>query len=311
MVFTTVLGQYHFQKENVKKVLTTLFFILCSAGTFSAYGSDKCDQSMIKRSSFYRFDSKMINPQHFEERILSLSEACEFLTEINKLYSFDNLSNKKIQFILNWDYSKKNASASFDTKEEQFTITFDGGLLNMTNFSKGALATIACHEVGHIIGGTPQTRGLLRKDFEEMNLSEGMSDYFATHKCLKKLYRNGILNEESSPKIARIDTICSTSLDYLECITVLNSSYDNFNSSNFNGENLNIPSGFIAEGNHLSGASMVGAYYPPHSCRFDVAISGYFCSESSDSVCGVDTLGNAIFSEREIKSSPPKCLLKY
>ena len=288
----------------------TIFIAFVVLNLNSASASENCKDLNIKRSNFLHRDAKWINPNHFEERALSLDDTCAFLGEINNIYPSSLAGSTKIKFILNWDYARANATASYDIDTDEYTITFDGGLLNLPFFTKGALATVACHEVGHIIAGTPKTRKKLRFDFKDMNLSEGMSDYFATHKCLKKLYSRGILKRKTIASTSRIDNICSNAKDYFECITVLSASYDNFRSSNKDNEDLSKPSTAVATGNYLSGASMIGAYYPTQSCRFDIAISGYFCSRENRLPCGVDILGNLVDLSREYKSTPPKCFLK-
>jgi hypothetical protein len=61
-----------------------------------------------------------------------------------------------------------------------------GGLARHDAITKDGFALVACHEVGHHIGGVPRY-----SDPQGRWASvEGQSDYFATTKCLRKLFMN-------------------------------------------------------------------------------------------------------------------------
>jgi len=55
-----------------------------------------------------------------------------------------------------------------------------GGFARYPGMTEGALTEIACHEVGHHLGGFPYYAG------SSMSV-EGQADYFATGSCMKKL----------------------------------------------------------------------------------------------------------------------------
>lgn len=59
------------------------------------------------------------------------------------------------------------------------TIFFGGGFLNQPEIDEDVLTLIICHEVGHTLGGAP---------FLGHRSIEGQSDYYATSKCLPRLW---------------------------------------------------------------------------------------------------------------------------
>ena len=83
-----------------------------------------------------------------------------------------------------WSDGTVNASANREGSD--YVINMYGGLARHQVITSDAFALVACHEVGHHIGGVPRytQRG------GEWASVEGQSDYFATSKCLRKLFMN-------------------------------------------------------------------------------------------------------------------------
>lgn len=83
-----------------------------------------------------------------------------------------------------WDDGTVNASANREGRN--YVINMFGGLARHDVITKDGFALVACHEVGHHIGGVPKY-----SDPQGRWASvEGQSDYFATTKCLRKLFMN-------------------------------------------------------------------------------------------------------------------------
>lgn len=61
-----------------------------------------------------------------------------------------------------------------------WNISMFGGLARHSAVTPDGFALVACHEIGHHIGGFPKSRGWAT--------NEGGSDYFATLKCLRLYY---------------------------------------------------------------------------------------------------------------------------
>ncbi|MBK25729.1 MAG: hypothetical protein CME70_17150 [Halobacteriovorax sp.] len=78
-----------------------------------------------------------------------------------------------------WHNSEVNAYA--ERQGSNFIIKMFGGLARHHVMTADGFALVACHEVGHHIGGAPKYPGTWAA-------SEGQSDYFANSKCLRKVF---------------------------------------------------------------------------------------------------------------------------
>lgn len=97
--------------------------------------------------------------------------------------------NKKMMISLDWDNNKVNAYASRDM-EDNLIITLTGGMVRHPKQSLEGLYLVLCHELGHYLGGAPKAfRG--RSSLRSWSSAEGQADYFATNKCMIKLYDQG------------------------------------------------------------------------------------------------------------------------
>lgn len=85
------------------------------------------------------------------------------------------------QLIVNrkWKDGKINASAG--KRGSTFLMNIYGGLGRYESITDDGFLLVLCHEVGHLIGGAPTYR-----PYNNVS-SEGQADYFATHKCFRKI----------------------------------------------------------------------------------------------------------------------------
>lgn len=77
-----------------------------------------------------------------------------------------------------WEDSRVNSYASRLLK--QWHVQILGGLARYPGMTPDALALVACHELGHHLGGVPRF-------FLNWASVEGEADYFATLKCLRQV----------------------------------------------------------------------------------------------------------------------------
>lgn len=115
----------------------------------------------------------------------SMTEA-EFLGSIERvsaIYSpiFESEYGSKLFVEARWDDATANAYASQSGKT--WKVAMFGGLARMAETTQDGFEAVICHEIGHHIGGAVKYPG-----GNEWASSEGQSDYFATSKCLKKVF---------------------------------------------------------------------------------------------------------------------------
>ncbi len=88
--------------------------------------------------------------------------------------------NRDLEVISAWRSAEVQAYASSNGKIDQVVV--NGGMARHPLMNRDALTLIICHELGHHIGGAPQAL------FFTGRTVEGQADYFATLKCLRRLF---------------------------------------------------------------------------------------------------------------------------
>ena len=81
-----------------------------------------------------------------------------------------------------WDDGTVNASAQRQGK--RYIINMYGGLARHETITMDGFALVACHEMGHHLGGAPKSSGWSGS----WASIEGQSDYYANLKCLRRVF---------------------------------------------------------------------------------------------------------------------------
>jgi hypothetical protein len=125
--------------------------------------------------------------------------------ELRKIYSPIVMSRGgNLNFESNWESSTVNAFASRHGNE--WRVTFLGGLARHKFMNRDGFSLVICHELGHHLGGAPALDG------ETAWASiEGQADYFATMKCLRRLW-----NTLDNGRVIKGQTIPATLLEGCE-----------------------------------------------------------------------------------------------
>lgn len=279
------------------KLLSTFFLLLISITTFAS----DCDDRILFLDETQRQMNLFFDPNYYSKRVLAQETFCKVTSKLARLFPDQN--GIKIKYEAIWDLPDPNARADYSNRDGQYVIEIYGGLLNLPRFSEGALAAITCHELGHIKGGTKESRKKWDGRLQPLNTAEGFADYFASHICLKKYYEDQTFTEE--PRIKRILSVCQQDQKRELCINVLNASYDNLNSTSTEAIDLNIPSSNIA-----SQTSYAPQNHPKHDCRFDILVAGYLCHQIEQDVpCGFNLRGRYT-GNSDKRSLPPRCFFK-
>lgn len=121
---------------------------------------------------------------------ISKKDFHQILDKIENIYSpLVEKASQGLPFVLHrdWDSDIENAKAGRMSKEwELFAY---GGFARNKIVDKDTFALLMCHEVGHLVGGLPKIMPTwYSTDYEPGNAAEGQSDYFATSKCMKRLF---------------------------------------------------------------------------------------------------------------------------
>lgn len=118
----------------------------------------------------------------------------------------------KLHIDRRWKDATVNSFA--DRKKDTWTIHMYGGLARYPTMTYDGFMAIACHELGHHLGGLPHFTG------SDWTSVEGEADYYATLKCLRRIFAQD--HNEEIVTSSRPDPIasraCSAAPDKWLCI---------------------------------------------------------------------------------------------
>ncbi len=118
--------------------------------------------------------------------------------QIQQLFQTE-LAQLPYPLVLNAEWESPLFGAGVSLFENNFRLMILGGTTRVKGLTPDAYAAIVCHELGHVIGGSPfQTI-----QFAEWSSAEGQSDFFAANVCLPRYFRS--LNEAEDKIPARIE----------------------------------------------------------------------------------------------------------
>jgi hypothetical protein len=111
---------------------------------------------------------------------LSQCQFDEVAAKIERIYSpvFARLGGE-LWLRAKWNSESDNAKANEFGRF--WLVNLYGGLARRAGMTRDAFALVACHEVGHHLGGSPRL-------FLSAMASEGEADYFATLKCARTFF---------------------------------------------------------------------------------------------------------------------------
>lgn len=98
---------------------------------------------------------------------------------------FKDQYGAELVIVADWEDATVNAYAQQSGKN--WKVHMFGGLARDPLITRDGFLGVICHEIGHHIAGAPR-KGL------SWASNEGQSDYFATSKCLKKIFEKDIQN---------------------------------------------------------------------------------------------------------------------
>jgi len=178
-----------------------------------------------------------------------------------------------------WNDGTVNAYA--ERQGSLFVVKMMGGLARHPAMTADGLTLVACHEVGHHIGGVPRYAG-------QWAGSEGQSDYFATLKCMRHVFMNednqSIVRELNVPSSVeqKCRRLFSTDSDYFIC--------QRSAMAGQSGANLFASlSGVQTPNFETPDASVVSSSYEKHpaaQCRLDTYYQGSICGVDEDTEIG-------------------------
>lgn len=108
------------------------------------------------------------------------------IDDVEGLYSpiVANLGGK-LKVVRNWGDGTVNAYAQ--RSGSTWMVSMFGGLARHETITEDGFALVICHEIGHHIGGAPKKASAWSNPWAS---NEGQADYFATLKCLRRVWQS-------------------------------------------------------------------------------------------------------------------------
>lgn len=140
---------------------------------------------------------------------LSETQYHEVIDKVEKVYApiAESFGSKLIMERL-WDNPRVNAGTIRERGGKIWRINLYGGFARHPSVTPDGFALVICHEIGHHIGGAPK-KG---PNSAPWSSNEGQADYFATLKCLRKVFE-GDNNSEAIGKV-KVPEIVSAECEY-------------------------------------------------------------------------------------------------
>jgi len=207
---------------------------------------------------------------------LSEKSANELLDHFFSIYQpiIKSTTGASLEIRRDWSINESNAEA--DRHGSEYSIILSGGLLKKGDLSLPGLAAVACHELGHIIGGAPQHNQYRYAWFGY----EGQADYFASLKCLKILFANPYFSSLPKRQNREIKNLCSETYTDKKEIEICERAalagqdmihyFQDIEKQDEPLVQFDTPLKIIAGGTY--------SIYPSYQCRLDTFLAGALCS---------------------------------
>lgn len=293
--------------------LMALVLVGLALGTISGFAIDTAQQKPVKKALCAGFLPP--NHLHFAKSMVSTGgisegEFNQVMDRIERIYKNDMTTMGSTLHINRlWDDETVNASA--DLEGDVRVLNMYGGLARHPATTVEGMALVACHELGHHMGGAPRfTNGFMGMSGEWAS-NEGGADYFATLKCLKRFFA-----EDDNAAILQSKTLdpdaqaaCqkqySSQQDQLICLreSLAGQSVANLFQS--------LTGSSVAPRFGTPDASQVQETFDMHpqvQCRLDTYLSGMLCANNvNEFMDGDDYHVSSCYTPRDAVGVRPRC----
>lgn len=217
-----------------------------------------------------------------------------------------------LEILRRWEDGTVNAYAARDSKNgKTWTVAMYGGLARHPLVTEDGFAVVVCHELGHHLGGAPKKTQAFQVD-PKWASNEGEADYFATTKCLRKIFENddneSVLAGKVIPK--EVETACTKSFPNTResslCQRVALAGYEIAQFLNALGKSKK-PVSFSTP--DRSKVWKISNKHPEAQCRLDTYFQGALCRQSADVELGLKdpSLGACTLGNGDLVGIRPRC----
>ncbi len=163
--------------EQLNKVLTG---ILAAVTAFPVSVAMACTSN--GKEGIFPENDLYIPASRFAAYSTTKEEFHNAVAKVQRVYESSFTSRgRQFKIIADWEDGTVNAYAN--QKGNVSEVHMFGGLARHEKVTKDGFMLVICHETGHHIGGVPKKGGMWATN-------EGQSDYFATLKCAREIWKD-------------------------------------------------------------------------------------------------------------------------
>jgi len=212
----------------------------------------------------------------------------------------------------NWEDGTVNAYASRDmARGTTWTVAMFGGLARHPLVTEDAFAVVVCHELGHHLGGAPKKTQAFQVD-PKWASNEGESDYFATAKCLRKIFEQDdnekILASKMIPQEVKAgcEKVYKNQAEIKLCQRVALAGFEVAGFLSALGKDK-TPVSFATPDKKK--VWRVDNDHPKAQCRLDTYLAGALCDKSADLELGQKdaSIGACTLKNGDLMGMRPRC----
>ena len=273
----------------MKKLILFLICIL-TVNSYACFNGDK----LFRKNMYISTNEKSnLDQQDFEDVIADVVDIYKPIMKDMGL---------TLKSFANWNSSQVNARA--DRKGRIRRIIIFGGIGRHKLVNKDELRLIICHEIGHHIGGAPKASSWAS--------GEGQADYFASTKCLRKVFLKYPIELDLNQVPKNIVQKCENAFEQYKDVQVcVRSSITGLNTAKLFAE-LNGTTPPDPQMHDPSVVTSTKHRHPLPQCRFDTYSAGANCSISHHTAFSSkdETIGACHEINGHFIGIRPKCWFK-
>ncbi len=230
------------------------------------------------------------HPVQFKHSGLSEDLYHEAIDKVLKVY-YPIVKKRGAELVMErkWESETVNAGTLRANEGKKWIVNLYGGFARHPFITQDGYILVICHEIGHHIGGAP------KKVYPERGpiwaSTEGQSDYFATLKCMRKIFRHEnnmeIIRTLDIPENIRSECELSFKRDW-EVALCLRTSMAGLAVAKVNADSRRVP---LPELEILDSniVEMTRNDHPEPQCRLNTYFQGSICTlPSTKSVSQID-----------------------
>ncbi len=140
---------------------------------------------LVAMSTTFMPENKLSIPVHQKTDGLSREQFDYAITRVEKIYRpIIQRNGGNLVINRNWESPTVNAGTLRELGSRNWIVNMYGGFARHPRITVDGLSLVLCHEIGHHVGGAPK-----KSDHQwSWSSAEGQADYFATLKCLRKVF---------------------------------------------------------------------------------------------------------------------------